>query len=63
MTGAKLPRFPASQQDWVLLYCRVMALFVVQGGILLVGAVFVVINLIVDLLYLAADPRLRLRAQ
>ena len=36
---------------------------IVQGGILLVGAVFVVINLIVDLLYLAADPRLRLRAQ
>ena len=35
MTGVKLPRFPASQHDWVLLYCRVMALFVVQGGILL----------------------------
>lgn len=32
---------------------------VVQGGVLLVGTVFVALNLTVDLLYLAVDPRLR----
>ena len=28
-------RMPSSQQDWVLLYCRAMTLFVLQGAILL----------------------------
>lgn len=32
---------------------------VIQGGLLVIAVVFVVVNLIVDLLYLWADPRLR----
>jgi hypothetical protein len=31
----KLFKIPSSQQDWVLLYCRVMSLFVLQGVIIL----------------------------
>jgi peptide/nickel transport system permease protein len=34
---------------------------VIQGGLLLTAAVFVAVNLLVDLLYLWADPRLRQR--
>lgn len=36
---------------------------VVQGAVLLVGAVFVLLNLTVDLLYFAVDPRLRRSAR
>jgi peptide/nickel transport system permease protein len=32
---------------------------VIQGGLLVTALVFVVVNLIVDLLYIWADPRLR----
>ena len=32
---------------------------VVQGVILIVGAVYVVVNLVVDLAYLLLDPRIR----
>jgi peptide/nickel transport system permease protein len=32
---------------------------VVQGVILLLGAIFMLLNLAVDLLYAALDPRLR----
>jgi peptide/nickel transport system permease protein len=32
---------------------------VIQGGLLLTAVVFVAVNLLVDLLYLWADPRLR----
>jgi len=35
---------------------------IIQGGLLLTAAVFVLVNLLVDLLYLWADPRLRERA-
>jgi len=31
----KLPGFPSRYQDWTLLYCKVMVLFVLQGVILL----------------------------
>jgi len=34
---------------------------VIQGGLLLTAAVFVLVNLLVDVLYLWADPRLRER--
>jgi peptide/nickel transport system permease protein len=34
---------------------------VIQGGLLLTATVFVLVNLVVDLLYLWADPRLRER--
>ncbi len=33
---------------------------VIQGGLLFVGTVYLVINLVVDILYAAADPRIRL---
>lgn len=33
---------------------------VIQGGLLFLGALYVVINLVVDLLYAAVDPRVRL---
>jgi peptide/nickel transport system permease protein len=32
---------------------------VIQGGLLLTALVFVLVNLLVDVLYLWADPRLR----
>ena len=35
---------------------------VIQGGLLLTAGVFVLVNLLVDLLYLWADPRMRARA-
>jgi hypothetical protein len=35
MASSRLFKFPSTQQDWVLLYCRLMALFVVQGVIIL----------------------------
>jgi peptide/nickel transport system permease protein len=35
--------------------------FVVQGTVLVVATVFVVVNLVVDLLYVALDPRVRYR--
>jgi ABC-type dipeptide/oligopeptide/nickel transport system permease component len=35
---------------------------VIVGGILLVATTFVVVNLIVDLLYAAIDPRVRRQA-
>ena len=34
---------------------------VIQGGLLLTATVFVLVNLLVDVLYLWADPRLRER--
>ena len=34
---------------------------VVQGVVLVVGAIYVVINLLVDLAYLLLDPRIRYR--
>ena len=33
---------------------------VIQGAVLLIAALFLLINLIVDLLYAVADPRIRL---
>jgi len=36
MSETKLFKFPSSQQDWVVLYCKVMALFILQGLILLI---------------------------
>jgi peptide/nickel transport system permease protein len=33
----------------------------VQGVVLVVGAIYVVINLLVDLAYLLLDPRIRYR--
>lgn len=35
MGDARLFKLPSSQQDWVVLYCRVMVLFILQGAILL----------------------------
>ena len=35
MSGRTLFRPPADQHEWVLLYCRVMALFALQGVIIL----------------------------
>ena len=32
---------------------------VVQGGVLLIAVVFVLVNLVVDLLYAFLDPRIR----
>jgi ABC-type dipeptide/oligopeptide/nickel transport system permease component len=32
---------------------------VIQGGLLLTTCIFVMVNLVVDLLYLWVDPRLR----
>ena len=29
-------KIPSSQQDWVMLYCKVMSLFVLQGAVILV---------------------------
>ncbi len=36
MSIKTLLRFPNSQRDWVLLYCRIMSLFAVQGLIVLI---------------------------
>jgi peptide/nickel transport system permease protein len=34
---------------------------VLQGTVLLIAAIFIVVNLIVDLLYAVVDPRISLR--
>jgi ABC-type dipeptide/oligopeptide/nickel transport system permease component len=34
---------------------------VVQGGVLVVGAMFMLVNLVTDMLYGVIDPRLRRR--
>jgi peptide/nickel transport system permease protein len=44
---------------WLLLAVQARDFRAVQGGVLLVAAVFAVLNLIVDLLYSVLDPRVR----
>ncbi|MBV8838832.1 MAG: ABC transporter permease, partial [Alphaproteobacteria bacterium] len=36
---------------------------VIQGAVLLIGAIFLLINLLVDMLYAVVDPRIRLDAR
>ncbi|MGH7725758.1 MAG: ABC transporter permease [Candidatus Eiseniibacteriota bacterium] len=45
---------------WLVLAVSARDFRAVQGGVLLIATVFVVVNLIVDLLYAVADPRIRL---
>ena len=45
---------------WLLLSVQARDFRAVQGGVMLVALVFVVVNLIVDLLYAVIDPRIRL---
>jgi len=42
--------FAVAERDWML----------IQNLVLLYGVIFVLINLVVDLLYFAVDPRLRI---
>ncbi len=44
---------------WLLLAVYARDFRAVQGGVLLIAAVFVLVNLVVDLLYAVADPRIR----
>jgi len=45
---------------WLLLSVQARDFRAVQGGVMLVALVFVVVNLVVDLLYAVIDPRIRL---
>jgi ABC-type dipeptide/oligopeptide/nickel transport system permease component len=45
---------------WLVLAVAARDFRAVQGGVLLLATVFVVVNLVVDLLYAVADPRVRL---
>jgi ABC-type dipeptide/oligopeptide/nickel transport system permease component len=45
---------------WLVLAVSARDFRAVQGGVLLLAGVFVVVNLVVDLLYAAIDPRIRL---
>ncbi len=45
---------------WLVLAVAARDFRAVQGGVLLIATVFVLVNLIVDLLYAVADPRIRL---
>ncbi len=45
---------------WLVLAVSARDFRAVQGGVLLLATVFVLVNLIVDLLYAVADPRIRL---
>jgi len=48
---------------WLVLAVSARDFRAVQGGVLLLATVFVVVNLVVDLLYAVADPRVRLGAE
>ena len=45
---------------WLLLSVQARDFRAVQGGVMLVALVFVIVNLIVDVLYVFIDPRIRL---
>ncbi len=45
---------------WLVLAVSARDFRAVQGGVLLLATVFVLVNLVVDLLYAVADPRIRL---
>jgi len=45
---------------WLLLSVQARDFRAVQGGVMLVALVFVIVNLIVDVLYAFIDPRIRL---
>ena len=45
---------------WLVLAVAARDFRAVQGGVLLLATVFVLVNLVVDLLYAVADPRIRL---
>jgi peptide/nickel transport system permease protein len=45
---------------WLVLAVSARDFRAIQGGVLLLATVFVLVNLLVDLLYAAADPRIRL---
>ena len=45
---------------WLVLAVSARDFRAVQGGVLLLAGVFVLVNLVVDLLYAAVDPRIRL---
>jgi len=45
---------------WLLLSVQARDFRAVQGGVMLVALVFVIVNLVVDLLYAVIDPRIRL---
>jgi peptide/nickel transport system permease protein len=45
---------------WLVLAVAARDFRAVQGGVLLLATVFVLVNLLVDLLYAVADPRIRL---
>lgn len=45
---------------WLVLAVSARDFRAVQGGVLLIAAAFVLVNLVVDLLYAVADPRIRL---
>jgi len=45
---------------WLVLAVAARDFRAVQGGVLLLASVFVLVNLVVDLLYAVADPRVRL---
>jgi peptide/nickel transport system permease protein len=46
---------------WILEAIQNRDTYVIQGGVLLVAAVFIVLNILVDVLYALADPRIQLR--
>ena len=48
---------------WLLLSVQARDFRAVQGGVMLVALVFVVVNLVVDLLYAVIDPRIRLTGE
>jgi ABC-type dipeptide/oligopeptide/nickel transport system permease component len=48
---------------WLLLSVQARDFRAVQGGVMLVALVFVVVNLIVDVLYAVIDPRIRLSGE
>ncbi len=48
---------------WLVLAVSARDFRAVQGGVLLLATVFVLVNLLVDLLYAVADPRVRLGAE
>ncbi|MEP7028464.1 MAG: ABC transporter permease [Candidatus Eisenbacteria bacterium] len=48
---------------WLVLAVSARDFRAVQGGVLLLATVFVLVNLVVDLMYAAADPRVRIGSE
>ena len=54
-----MPTAGMNSLRWLLLSVQARDIRAVQGGVLLFAFVFVLVNLLVDLLYAVFDPRIR----